>query len=230
MRWYCGGILAFAFVVFAAGCPSKTAQEDDDTLAADDDTTPVGDDDTAPIGDDDDVADDDDDATDDDDDQADDDDDTWAPWGGDPVPGDFSLEDVNPTSATCGQTFTLSEHAGHLVFVYFAYGTCHACAENAALLQGAVDDHPDWGERVQIWFLECPWCTVAYDDLVDEYHQPELQDTDDAAVWTTWVAEKGHAYLIHFDGTIYEFDEYFYGETGITTLVETLETLLDPLP
>ena len=59
---------------------------------------------------------------------------------------------------------------------------------------------------------------------------PELQDTDEAGVWTTWAAEKGHAYLVHFDGTVYEFDDYFYGETGVTVLVDSIEALLNPTP
>jgi len=219
-------IIWIAGLALLVGMSACSGSPDDDDVADDDDADDDGaDDDIA----DDDAADDDaadDDTTADDDDTAGDDD-TWEPWGGDPVPGDFTLLDVNPNSATLGQSFTLSGHVGHLGLIYFAYGTCHACAENAAALQQHHDDHPDWGDTVQIWFLECPWCTVAYDGLVDDYFLPELQDTDEAGVWDTWGVEKGFAYLIHFDGTIYQFDDYF-SESDAAALVDVIETLLAP--
>jgi len=205
-------LFATSFLALALACSSPSG--DDDTAAPDDDAADddAGDDDTTAA----------------DDDTTAGDDDTWEPHGGDPVPCDFTLEDVNPSSATLGQLFTLSDHVGHLVLIYFAYGTCHACADNAAILQQHHDDHPEWDDTVQIWFLECPWCTVAYDDLVDDYHLPELQDTDEAGVWDTWGAEKGFAYLVHFDGTIYHFDDFFYGESDATAFVEMIEALLTP--
>lgn len=37
-----------------------------------------------------------------------------------PAAPDFSLVDMNPSSSTYEQTFSLSEHFGEVVFVYFA--------------------------------------------------------------------------------------------------------------
>jgi len=199
-----------------AGCP-VTDPDDDDT----------GDDDAA----DDDAADDD--GADDDgadDDGGDDDggdDDTWDPYNGDPVPGDFTLTDVNPTSASVGQDFTLSDHVGDMVVLYFAFGTCAYCTDVAATLQQQYDAHPGWHGLVQIWFVECAWCDTSTDDLIDDFHLPELLDTVEQDVWNTWSAEKGHAWLIHFDGTVVDHTKHL-SETGAEAFGATIDGFIDP--
>ncbi len=208
-------------LVLSTGCHGS---DDDDTTA--DDDAADDDDDADDDGADDDAADDD--AA--DDDLSDDDggdDDTWQPYGGDPVPGDFTLTDVNPTSPTEGQTFTLGDHVGDMVVVYFAYGTCAYCTDVAATLQQQVDAHPGWAGHVQVWFLECEWCDCSTEMLIDDYHLPELPDTVEQDVWNTWGAEKGHGWLIHFDGTVVDHTLHL-STTQAEQWAETIDGFVDP--
>ena len=57
----------------------------------------------------------------------------------------FSLQDVNPSSATHGQTLSLESYAGKAVLLYFALSTCGHCQTQVGQLQAL------WDARREAW-------------------------------------------------------------------------------
>ena len=72
-----------------------------------------------------------------------------AVYGADLIPPDFSLPD------TTGGTFTLSEHTGDVVLLYFGYTSCpDVCPQTLGTVRAALNQLDDASrERIQLVFI-----------------------------------------------------------------------------
>lgn len=146
---------------------------------------------------------------------------------GEPAP-QFEMIDVNPYSATVGQTFRSSEMAGSIALLIFAAPNCLPCrdqAESARLTYANYVDSPD------VFFA-----TVSvYGDVQDEEayasHDadgeeplltlwPILKDSPTERVWARYCADNNYVAIIDPDGFVAYYREVNFTDPPFRNEVE----------
>lgn len=111
---------------------------------------------------------------------------------------DFSLLDVNPTSATHGQTLERESHAGKVVLLYFALSTCGHCQTQVGQLQALWDANRDaWDGNTQLVIVALAGGADEVSELTDRVADlPILQDTPEQDVEEAYGADRWYTYIL----------------------------------
>ncbi len=148
-------------------------------------------------------------------------------FGDDLIP-DFTLTDVNPTSATHDQAITLSDLQGKIVFFMFVHSSCGVCKTNAGYLQAMLDEHAaDWGDDVVFMTINM----VGWDSQIDEYcalsNLTVLQDTQAVNVEDEIGSSIYWSYLVDPDRRLATFYYDTYIPSDGARLEAEIEQLLE---
>lgn len=117
----------------------------------------------------------------------------------------FSLEDVNPSSATYGQTLALETYAGKSVLLYFALSTCGHCQTQVGQLQALWEAHREaWEDTTRLVIVALAGGADEISALTDRVADlPILQDTPEAAAEDAYGADRWYTYLLTPDGGLH---------------------------
>ena len=116
---------------------------------------------------------------------------------------DFSLEDVNPSSASAGAAVSRSGLEGKVVVAYFALSSCGHCQSQTGQLQDIWSRHAEaFGDDVRFVLVSLASGADTVEELTSRTDLPVLQDTDGDDVAGTWGAEKWFLYIVRPDGTL----------------------------
>lgn len=117
----------------------------------------------------------------------------------------FALEDINPSSASFGQTVDSMDLAGQAFILVFLDSRCAGCHEVAVDLWALYQENPDWGAALPIFAvqsaagMESPETTEV---MVEDHDMPYLADTVDQGLWSGYDALNHDCYVVSESGTL----------------------------
>ncbi len=117
----------------------------------------------------------------------------------DPLP-DFTLTDVNPTSASYGQEIALTDLQGQVVFIMFIHSSCGVCQSRSQYLQTIWNEHEaSWSGRVALLLVNMIGWESEIDAFCSLHDLPVLQDTEEENAQEKLGADIYYSYLIDGD-------------------------------
>jgi glutaredoxin len=103
---------------------------------------------------------------------------------------DFALLDVNPTSASFGETVPRSSAPGRVTLLYFALPSCSHCQAQVEQLQALVLERDTAWAEVDVRIVALAAAEEAVPELADGTDLPILQDTDELDVQEQYNADR----------------------------------------
>lgn len=118
---------------------------------------------------------------------------------------DFSLEDVNPSSATHGETITRDSLGGKAVLLYFALSTCGHCQTQVGQLQALWDaNETRWADTTALVIVALAGGADEVAELTERVEDlPILLDTAEANVEDAYGADRWYTYLLTPDSGLH---------------------------
>ena len=130
--------------------------------------------------------------------------DAESPKGGkssDKAP-DFSLEDVNPSSATFGASISPRDKEGSVSVWYFGHSDCPVCSTYFGELDVMQQRLIDEGYDIDIIGINGIDKEEQNDEITEGRDLPWLQDTAEDDVWTNWLAERRDLVVLDPDNNL----------------------------
>ncbi len=118
---------------------------------------------------------------------------------------DFSLEDVNPSSATYGETVSRDGLAGKAVLLYFALSTCGHCQTQVGQLQALWEANRErWADTTALVIVALEGGAEDVAELTNRVEDlPVLLDTAEAKVEDDYGADRWYTYLLTPEGGLH---------------------------
>ena len=139
----------------------------------------------------------------------------------------FSLEDLNPSSATYGAQVSSQELAGRPYALIFLDSRCVHVPTVADDLWATYSAHPAWFEAMPVFGIES---VGAYDiaperveDVIDGNDLPYLLDTEEAALWRDYAALNHDWFAISAEGTLEAWLTLYTWPDDLVVLTDYME-------
>ena len=118
----------------------------------------------------------------------------------------FSLEDLNPSSATHGQAIAAADLAGEPYALIFLDSRCPECGAVADALWAVYEAHPTWWAAQPTFAIQRAAASEkapqTVDGVVDGNSLPYLLDTVETNLWMAFLALNHDFFAIGPDGTL----------------------------
>jgi hypothetical protein len=118
----------------------------------------------------------------------------------------FALEDINPNSATYGQTIDGADLLGTPYALVFLDSRCTSCPDVADGLWQAYQDHPTWWEAQPTFAVQRAKALEVYpestDAVVENNALPYLADTEETDLWMAMTALNHDFFAVSAEGTL----------------------------
>lgn len=149
-----------------------------------------------------------------------------------PAP-DFTLRDVNPSSATYGTDVPRTASAGQVTLLYIALPSCAHCQADVDDLGELVGWMGTAWDDVSVRVVALNAAPESIPELADGHDLPILQDTDEVDVEAQYGAERWYIYLLDRAGQprVIHYSLDFDDIDQLTRLVDEVAVLIEePAP
>ena len=125
------------------------------------------------------------------------------PLGG-PV-SDFSLTDINPSSATYEQSLSSVDLAGQAYSIIFLDSRCNTCIDVIEDLWSTLGEHPSRSEALPLYAIQSVAGSESEETverMIIGHDMPYLQDTAEVGLWQAYEALNHDFFAVSAEGTL----------------------------